>query len=158
MYLTWGARHWRHIGRHALCRADLGDVFARLMTRLLNHPAGQTAVSDEHFSADGTLIEAWGSEKSFRPKDGSGDEDGDGNLDGQTRKNDTQASTPDPDSQLYREAAGREARLSYMGKPPVKLSPDAYRYGACHRGEPPCAGVGRSGYPCHGNSRASPQS
>ena len=64
---------------------------------------------------DGTLIEAWASQKSFRPKDGSGDEDGGANFHGQKRKNDTHASITDPDSRLYRKAAGREARLSYMG-------------------------------------------
>ena len=70
-------------------------------------------LSDEHFSVDGTLIEAWASQRSFRPKDGS---DGDGSdFHGQTRKNDTHQSTTDPDSRLYRKAAGREARLCYMG-------------------------------------------
>ena len=68
-----------------------------------------------HFSVDGTLIEAWASQKSFRPKDGSGDEDGGANFHGQQRKNDTHASTSDPDSRLYRKAAGREAKLCYMG-------------------------------------------
>jgi hypothetical protein len=62
---------------------------------------------------DGTLIEAWASQKSFRPKDGS-DDDG-ANFHGQKRKNDIHASTSDPDSRLYRKAAGREAKLSYMG-------------------------------------------
>jgi len=64
---------------------------------------------------DGTLIEAWASHKSFRPKDGSGDEDGGANFHGQQRKNDTHASTSDPDSRLYRKAAGREAKLCYLG-------------------------------------------
>lgn len=63
---------------------------------------------------DGTLIEAWASQKSFRPKDGSDDDDG-ANFHGQKRKNDTHASTSDPDSRLYRKAAGREAKLCYMG-------------------------------------------
>ena len=75
----------------------------------------QPLLSDEHFSVDGTLIEAWASQKSFRPKDGSGDEDGGANFHGQKRKNDTHASTTDPDCRLYRKAAGREARLCYMG-------------------------------------------
>jgi hypothetical protein len=71
-------------------------------------------LSDEHFSVDGTLIEAWASQKSFRPKDGSDDGDG-ANFHGQKRKNDTHASMSDPDSRLYRKAAGREAKLTYMG-------------------------------------------
>ncbi len=90
-----------------------GDVFAKFMTKLLNHPQVKPLLSDEHFSVDGTLIEAWASQKSFRPKDGS-DDDG-VNFHGQKRKNDTHASTSDPDSRLYRKAAGREAKLSYMG-------------------------------------------
>jgi hypothetical protein len=61
----------------------------------LNHPQVKPQLSDEHFSVDGTLIEAWAS-KSFRPKDGSGDEDRGTNFHGQKRKNDTHASTTDP--------------------------------------------------------------
>jgi len=89
-----------------------GDVFQKFMTRLLDHPEVKPLLSDEHFSVDGTLIEAWASQKSFRPKDGSGDGT---NFHGQKRKNETHASTSDPDSRLYRKAAGREAKLCYMG-------------------------------------------
>jgi hypothetical protein len=64
---------------------------------------------------------AWASQKSFRPKDGSGDDDDDGpNFHGQKRKNDTHASTSDPDSRLYRKATGREAKLCYMGHATMK--------------------------------------
>jgi transposase len=56
-------------------RLQNGDVFTKFMTRLLNHSQVQPLLSDEHFSVDGTLIEAWASQKSFRPKDGSGDDD-----------------------------------------------------------------------------------
>jgi transposase len=95
-------------------RLQRGDVFQKFMAKLLEHERVKPLLSDEHFSVDGTLIEAWASHKSFKPKDGS--EDGDGsNFHGQTRKNDTHASTTDPDARLYRKAAGREARLSYMG-------------------------------------------
>ena len=94
-------------------RLQAGEVFEKFMTRLLNHPQVKPLLSDEHFSVDGTLIEAWASQRSFRPKDGS-DEDG-SNFHGQTRKNDTHQSTTDPDSRLYRKAAGREAKLAYMG-------------------------------------------
>jgi transposase len=94
-------------------RLQSGDIFQKFMTRLLNHSQVKPLLSDEHFSVDGTLIEAWASQKSFRPKDGG---DGDGSdFHGQQRKNDTHASTTDPESRLYRKAAGREARLSYMG-------------------------------------------
>src|SRR5437868_5508015 len=96
-------------------RLQNGDVFTKFMVRLLNHPQVKPLLSDEHFSVDGTLIEAWASQKSFRPKDGSGDEDGGANFHRQKRKNDTHASTTDPDSRLYRKAAGREAKLCYIG-------------------------------------------
>src|SRR5215210_5505836 len=95
-------------------RLQNGEVFAKFMSRLLNHPQVKPLLSDEHFSVDGTLIEARASQKSFRPKDGGDDDDG-ANFHGQKRKNDTHASTSDPDSRLYRKAAGREAKLCYMG-------------------------------------------
>ena len=94
-------------------RLQSGDVFQKFMTRLLNHPEVKPLLSDEHFSVDGTLIEAWASQRSFRPKNDSG---GDGaDFHGQSRKNDTHASVTDPDSRLYRKATGREAKLCYMG-------------------------------------------
>jgi transposase len=96
-------------------RLQSGEVFAKFMSKLLHHPQVKPLLSDEHFSVDGTLIEAWASQKSFRPKDGSGDDDGGANFHGQQRKNDTHASTTDPDCRLYRKAAGREAKLCYMG-------------------------------------------
>jgi hypothetical protein len=96
-------------------RLENGEVFAKFMAKLLNHPDVKPLLSDEHFSVDGTLIEAWASHKSFRPKDGSGDGDEGANFHGQQRKNDTHASVTDPDSRLYRKAAGREAKLCYMG-------------------------------------------
>src|SRR5207344_156055 len=96
-------------------RLQTGAVFAKFMSKLLNHPEVKPLLSDEHFSVDGTLIEAWASHKSFRPKDGSGADGGGTDFHGQQRKNDTHASTSDPDSRLYRKATGREAKLCYMG-------------------------------------------
>jgi transposase len=74
----------------------------------------QSYMSDEHFTVDGTLIEAWASQKSFQKK---GDPPaGDGrNFHGETRTNDTHASTTDPDAKLYRKTSNGEARLSYLG-------------------------------------------
>jgi transposase len=95
-------------------RLQRGDIFQKFMTRLLDHPQVKPLLSDEHFSVDGTLIEAWASQKSFRPQDGSDDSEG-ANFRGQQRKNDTHASVTDPASRLYRKAAGREAKLAYMG-------------------------------------------
>jgi len=96
-------------------RLEHGEVFAKFMAKLLNHREVKPLLSSEHFSVDGTLIEAWASHKSFRPKDGSGDDDDGANFHGEKRKNDTHASVTDPDSRLYRKAQGKEAKLCYMG-------------------------------------------
>jgi hypothetical protein len=69
---------------------------------------------------DGTLIDAWASMKSFRPKDGSGEppapgRNGERNFHKEKRSNETHVSTTDPDARLYRKAAGRESRLCFMG-------------------------------------------
>jgi transposase len=95
-------------------RLDRGKVFDKFMAKLLEQPEVKPLLSDAHFSVDGTLIEAWASHKSFKPKDVGKDDNG-SNFHGQKRKNDTHVSTSDPDAKLYRKAAGREARLSYMG-------------------------------------------
>ena len=71
-------------------------------------------MSDEHFTVDGTLIEAWASQKSFQRKDGGTDGDG-SHFRGQERKNDTHASKTDPDARLYRKSNGAESRLAYLG-------------------------------------------
>jgi len=94
-------------------RLQEGDVFQKFMAKLLHHPEVKPLLSDEHFSVDGTLIEAWASQKSFRSKDGN--DDGGESFHGQKRRNDTHQSTSDPESRLYRKAQGREAKLSYMG-------------------------------------------
>jgi transposase len=74
----------------------------------------QGLMSDEHFTVDGTLIEAWASQKSFQRKDGKTDGDGT-NFRGQTRTNDTHASKTDPNAKLYRKSNGAESRLAYGG-------------------------------------------
>ena len=77
-------------------------------------------LSDEHFTVDGTLLEAWASLKSFRRKDETPtppDDPGNPtvNFHGESRRNDTHQSTTDPDAQLARKGNGREAKLSYLG-------------------------------------------
>lgn len=78
-------------------------------------------VSSEHFTVDGTLIQAWASLKSFQPKDGSGKppEDGGRNptvdFKGEKRSNDTHASTTDPEARLYKKAEGDKAQMAYLG-------------------------------------------
>jgi transposase len=94
-------------------RLQQGDLFNRFMETLLHHKAVTPLLSDEHFSVDGTLIEAWAGHKSFKPKD---DPDSDGeHFHGTLRKNATHASTTDPDSRLYRKSEGKESTLCYMG-------------------------------------------
>ena len=94
-------------------RLQEGDIFVRFMDRLLRHEKVKPLLSDEHFSVDGTLIEAWASHKSFKPKD---DQGGDGtDFHDTTRKNDTHQSATDPDSRLYRKATGKESKLCYIG-------------------------------------------
>jgi transposase len=69
-------------------------------------------MSDEHFTVDGTLIQAWASQKSFRKKDGSDDGT---NFHGQQRRNETHESTSDPDARLYKKSYGKESHLAYLG-------------------------------------------
>lgn len=98
-----------------------GDVAARFMAEVLNQPKVRRLLSDDHFTVDGTLIEAWASMKSFRPREG--DDDGgtgggrnpDADFRGQRRRNDTHASTTDGDARLFRKGDGRESRLAYLG-------------------------------------------
>lgn len=97
-------------------RLQQGDVFQKFMAKLLRHEKVKPLLSDEHFSADGTLIEAWASHKSFRPKNGKDDDDG-SDFHGQRRKNDTHQSTTDPTARLYRKAAGREAGSAIWATP-----------------------------------------
>ena len=102
-----------------------GDIAAKFFVAVLNLPQVRKLLSGEHFSVDGTLIEAWASLKSFVPKDGGdppsgkdgGGRSGNGERDfhGEKRKNDTHSSTTDPDARLFRKGAGKEAKLCHMG-------------------------------------------
>jgi transposase len=102
-----------------------GDIAEEFFERVLSQARARKLLSDEHFSVDGTLIEAWASHKSFRPKDpdgagapGTGSEAG-GNTEvdfhGHKRKNDTHQSTTDPEAKLYKKSKGSEAKLAYLG-------------------------------------------
>jgi transposase len=91
-----------------------GEVFQKFLAKLLDHPDVKPLLSDEHFSVDGTLIEAWASHKSFKPKHGRNDDDGD-NFHEQKRTNDTHESTSDPQAKLFRKGLGKEAKLCFMG-------------------------------------------
>jgi transposase len=96
------------------------DAAAEFLSRVVTHPAVREQMSREHFSVDGTLIDAWASMKSFRPKDSPGDDDRGGgrNADrdyrGERRTNDTHASTTDPDARLYKKGPGQASRLCFI--------------------------------------------
>src|SRR6266699_2721444 len=97
-----------------------GDMAAQFLAAVLSQDKVKGLLSSEHFSVDGTLLEAWASPKSFRPKDGSGTQpsagrNGERDFHGERRRNDTHASTTDPDARLYRKGPGKEARLCFMG-------------------------------------------
>jgi transposase len=99
-----------------------GDIAAKFFAAILNLPQVCKLLSNEHFSVDGTLIEAWASMKSFVPRDGgdspsqqSGGRNAERDFHGEKRKNDTHCSTTDPDARLFRKGAGKEAKLCHMG-------------------------------------------
>ena len=102
-----------------------GEIAARFLSSILALPRVKRLLSSDHFSVDGTLIDAWCSMKSFRPQEGAGEDQppGDGlggrnsevDFRGHKRSNETHASTTDPDARLYRKSAGTGARLCYMG-------------------------------------------
>ena len=113
---VWHPTVFTH-NRDRLLEAEVAREF---LTALLALPQVKKLLSNDHFSVDGTLIDAWASMKSFRPKDGSGEppapgRNGERNFHKEKRSNKTHASTTDPDARLYRKAAGRESRLCFMG-------------------------------------------
>ncbi len=105
---------WNHAvfskNRDRLLNSEVAQRFFDEVSRL-----AQRFMSDEHFTVDGTLIYAWASQKSFRPKDGSDDDEDGTNFRGQKRSNDTHQSTTDPEARLYKKSYGKESRLSYLG-------------------------------------------
>jgi transposase len=99
-----------------------GDIAAKFLAAVLAHPRVKRLLSSDHFSVDGTLIQAWASMKSVKPKDGAGEPPANGggrnveaDFHGQKRSNETHASTTDPDARLYRKGRGKEAKLCFMG-------------------------------------------
>ena len=98
------------------------EVAQRFFAEVLAQARSRGLLSTEHFTVDGTLIEAWASHKSFKRKDGAGgepppDDPGNPTIDfhGEQRRNDTHQSTTDPEARLARKGAGKEAKLSYAG-------------------------------------------
>ena len=97
-----------------------GEVAQKFLAVVLAQSKVKRLLSNDHFSVDGTLLEAWASVKSFRPKDGSGDPPGPGrnrerDFHDERRKNATHVSTTDPDARLFRKGPGKEARLVFIG-------------------------------------------
>ena len=108
---------WNHAvfskNRERLLNEEMAEVFFQ---RVLER--AKPYLSDEHFTVDGTLIEAWASHKSFRPKDGGEPPSGNGrevDFHGERRNNETHHSTTDPDARLYKKSKGSEAKMSYLG-------------------------------------------
>jgi transposase len=104
--------------RDRLLEAEIADRFFAAVVRQAKL---RRYVSSDHFSVDGTLLQAWASHKSFKPKDGSGDgpagpgRNAEVAWHGQKRSNDTHASTTDPESRLYRKSHNTAAMLCYSG-------------------------------------------
>ena len=99
-----------------------GEIAAKFLETVLSQPRVKRLLSSEHFSVDGTLIQAWASMKSFKPKQPPDNEGGCGggrnapaDFRGQKRTNETHQSTTDPDARLYRKGAGMEAKLCFIG-------------------------------------------
>jgi transposase len=97
-----------------------GDIAEKFFDQVLNQARAADLLSDEHFSVDGTLIEAWASHKSFQRKDQPTkppDDPGNPSVDfhGEKRSNDTHESKTDPDARLARKSGGHEAKLAYCG-------------------------------------------
>ncbi len=97
-----------------------GEIAAKFLRAVLAQPRVKALLSDDHFSVDGTLIQAWASMKSFRPKDGSGDppapgRNGERDFHGERPSNETHASTTDPEAKLFRKGRGKEAKLCFLG-------------------------------------------
>jgi transposase len=104
--------------RDRLLRGDIAEAFFEQVVKLAR---SEGLLSDEHFTVDGTLIEAWAGQKSFRKKTGevdrSDDDPGNPTVDfhGEKRSNATHASTTDPEARLYKKTKGSEAKLAYLG-------------------------------------------
>src|SRR5918999_370641 len=102
-----------------------GDIAAEFLAQVLDQPRIRRLLSSEHFSVDGSLVEAWASMKSFRPKEPgeppTGGRNDSRDFHGERRANDSHASTTDPDARLYRKGPGQEAKLCFVGHVVMEL-------------------------------------
>ncbi len=92
-----------------------GDVAEKFFAQVVHQAREAGLMSEEHFTVDGTLIEAWASHKSFQKKDGDGGLGGGDDYHGEKRTNETHESKTDPEARLFRKGRGKESKLSYMG-------------------------------------------
>jgi transposase len=92
-----------------------GDIAREFFAVVVQMAESRRLLSDEHFTVDGTLLEAWASQKSFKRKDGGPPDAGGRDFRGEKRSNETHQSTTDPDSRLYRRTHHGEAKLAYLG-------------------------------------------
>lgn len=94
-----------------------GDIAAAFFDAIRRQARVAGMLSDEHFTVDGTLLEAWAGQKSFKRRDTPPDDPGNADVTfrGGRRRNDTHASTTAPDAQLYRKSGRQEAKLAYLG-------------------------------------------
>ena len=110
-----------------------GEIAAKFLAAVLAQPRVKRLLSDRHFSVDGTLIEAWASMKSFKPRDKNEtdpptDDAGGGrnatvDFRGEKRTNETHRSTTDPEAMLYRKGPGMEAKLCFIGHGLMEIAP-----------------------------------
>jgi transposase len=122
--LSMDAPVWDHStftkNRDRLLESEIARLF---FSKVVERARKKRFLSDEHFTVDGTLIEAWASMKSFQPKEGDkgnsdqqgGDRNSDVDFRGQTRSNDTHESKTDGDARLYKKSKGSESKLAYLG-------------------------------------------
>jgi transposase len=106
---------WNHAvfskNRDRLLSSEVAQLFFAAVAK-----QAKRFMSNDHFTVDGTLIQAWASQKSFRKKGSSDPRDGDGtNFHGEKRTNDTHESSTDPDARLYKKSYGKESQLAYLG-------------------------------------------
>jgi len=153
MMSRWIDAVWDHStfskSRDRLLAREIAGWF---LDAVLAPPRVKRRLSSDHVSVDGTLIQAWASPKSFRPKDGGSSGGGDHGSDisrnaavdfkGQKRSNATHASMTDPDALLYRKGSGMQARLRHIGHGRME---NRSRRRQAHEGVPPCRATGGAG-------------
>src|SRR4051794_22893961 len=129
------------------------DVAAKFLEAVLQHPKVKRFLSDDHFSVDGTLVEAWASLKSFRAKDGSDEppapgRNGERDFHGEKRANDSHESKTDPDAKLFRKGNSQPAKLYFMGHALIEN-----RHGLVVQADATEANGTRLGAPAHARRR-----